>query len=136
MEYHIKTRSKKIRHFIDSVMPSLITQLGLKNSRKELFINICKGSELDDNDGCTSYLPKFDCIVILLKPCYSLERLGLTLAHEMVHVKQLAKGKLKTVKGVRYWNGKVVSKRVKYLNQPWEIEAFSKQELLFRRAIQ
>ena len=89
---------------------------------------------LDDNDGLTSHLKQFDAIVVLLKP-QSFDRLGVTLAHEMVHVKQLAKGTLKTVKGVSYWNGRRYSKRTKYLDQPWEIEAFSKQELLFRRAI-
>ena len=136
MEYHLKTRSKTLRRFIDSIMPSLIKQLGLKNSRKELFINICRGPQLEDNDGVTSYIEQFDCIVILLRQCSSLEKLGLTLAHEMVHVKQLAKGKLKSKNGIRYWNGRAVSRKVKYLNQPWEIEAFSKQELLFRRAIQ
>jgi hypothetical protein len=53
----------------------------------------------------------------------------------MVHVKQIAKGKLKTVKGINFWNGKKYSNKTKYLDQPWEIEAFSKQELIFRRAI-
>ena len=136
MKYHINTRSKTVRNFIDNVMPSFIKQLGLQNSRKELLIKISKSPELEDNDGCTSYLKQFDCIVVLIKPCYSIERLGITLAHEMVHVGQLAKGRLKNVKGVNYWNGKRISKRTKYLDQPWEIEAFSKQELLFRRAIQ
>jgi len=67
-------------------MPSLIKQLGLKNSRKELFINISRSPQLEDNDGVTSYIEQFDCIVILLRQCNSLEKLGLTLAHEMVHV--------------------------------------------------
>lgn len=136
MKYHIKTRSKKTRAFIDAVLPSMIDQLGLTNSRKELFINMTRMGALDGNDGMTSYLNRFDCIVILLKPNSSPEKLGITLAHEMVHVKQLAKGKLKNVRGFSYWNGKKYSNRTKYLDQPWEIEAFSKQELLFRRAIQ
>jgi hypothetical protein len=111
----------------------LIKQLGLTCSKKLLFIKLAREG-LEDNDGLTSYLTQFEAIVILLKP-QSFERLGITLAHEMVHVKQLAKGHLKNVKGVNYWNGKRYSKRTKYLNMPWEIEAFSKQELLFRRAI-
>lgn len=135
MKYHIKTRSKKTRAFIDAVLPSMIEQLGLSNSRKELFINITRNEALNGSDGMASYLRRFDCIVVLLKPCYSIERLGLTLAHEMVHVKQLAKGKLKTIKGISYWNGKRYNNKTKYLDQPWEIEAFSKQELIFRRAI-
>ena len=136
MKYHINTRSIKVRAFIDAVLPSIIDQLGLSNSRKELFINMTRSGVLEGNDGMTSYLNQFDCIVILLKPCYSMEKLGLTLAHEMIHVKQIAKGKLKTVRGYRYWNGKRYGDKIKYLDQPWEIEAFSKQELLFRRSIE
>ncbi len=136
MEYHIKTRSKKTKAFIDAILPSMIDQLGLSKSRKGLFINITRSEALEGNDGMTSYLRQFDCVVILLKHTYSLEKLGLTLAHEMVHVKQLAKGKLKNVKGFSYWNGKKYSNRTKYLDQPWEIEAFSKQELIFRRSLQ
>ena len=59
------------------------------------------------------------------------------LAHEMVHVKQLAKGVLKTRKtGSFIWAGKRYSKKTEYLSMPWEIEAFSKQELILRRAFQ
>ncbi len=133
MEYAVQTRSKRTEQFIQGIMPSLIKQLGLTRSKKLLFIKTVREG-LDDNDGLTSHLKQFDAIVVLLKP-QSLEKLGLTLAHEMVHVKQLAKGTLKTVKGVSYWNGRRYGKRTKYLDQPWEIEAFSKQELLFRRAI-
>jgi hypothetical protein len=133
MQFAVQTRSRKTKEFIEGILPSLIKQLGLTCSKKLLFIKLAREG-LEDNDGLTSYLTQFEAIVILLKP-QSFERLGITLAHEMVHVKQLAKGHLKNVKGVNYWNGKRYSKRTKYLNMPWEIEAFSKQELLFRRAI-
>ncbi len=133
MEFAVQTRSKQTKEFIERIMPSLIKQLGLTRSKKLLFIKIAREG-LEENDGLTSHLKQFGAIVILLKP-QSFERLGVTLAHEMVHVKQIAKGYLKTVNGVNYWNGRRYSNRTKYLNQPWEIEAFSKQELLFRRAI-
>ena len=136
MKYHIKSRSKRTRAFIDAVLPSIIDQLGLTNSRKELFINMTRMEALEGNDGMASYLRRFDCIVVLLRPTYNMEKLGITLAHEMVHVKQLAKGKLKNVKVFSYRNGKKYINRTKYLDQPWEIEAFSKQELMLRRAIQ
>ncbi len=132
MEYSVQSRSKQTKAFIEGLLPSMIKQLGLTRSKKLLFIRTVRN--LDENDGQTSHLRQFDAIVILLKP-QSLERLGVTLAHEMVHVKQIAKGKLKTIKDVHYWNGKRYSKRTKYLDQPWEIEAFSKQELVFRRAL-
>ena len=61
----------------------------------------------------------------------------MTLAHELVHVKQLAKGVLK--QGARYttWAGKKYSnKTTPYLDMPWEIQAFSQQELILRRAFE
>ena len=134
MEFFVRTRSKQTKFFIERIVPSMIKQLGLGRSKKLLFIKIARAG-LDDNDGLTSHIKHLGSIVVLLKP-QSLDRLGVTLAHEMVHVKQIANGKLKTVNGVNYWNGKRYSSRTKYLNQPWEVEAFSKQELLFRRAIQ
>jgi hypothetical protein len=85
--------------------------------------------------GQTAYIQAVDGIVVIINP-QSREKMGLTLAHEMVHVKQIAKGVLKSYNGVSYWRGKRVGKKVKYLYQPWEVEAFSKQELLFRRSIE
>lgn len=54
-----------------------------------------------------------------------------TISHEMIHVKQIATGKLKlTKKGAVIWCGKRVGK-TDYMNQPWEKDAFRKQEVLF-----
>jgi hypothetical protein len=59
-----------------------------------------------------------------------------TLAHEMVHVKQLAKGQMRFLPNeARIWKGKKYTKKTKYLDMPWELDAFSKQEILLRRAI-
>jgi hypothetical protein len=55
----------------------------------------------------------------------------------MVHVKQMAKGTLKSTKnGTTIWAGKKYSKKTEYLSMPWEIEAFSRQELILRRAFE
>jgi hypothetical protein len=53
----------------------------------------------------------------------------------MVHVRQMAKGKFKSLPNGNTWNGKLYTKKTKYLDQPWEQDAFAKQELVFRRAI-
>jgi hypothetical protein len=132
MEYLIKTRSKKTKFFIDSVMPALIKQLGLGNSRKFVLIEVCK---LDGDNGLTVPLPGLDSYVVALKPA-KWQELGITLAHEMVHVKQMAKGTLKVEGDYKVWRGKKYSKRTKYLDMPWEIDAFARQELLFRRALE
>lgn len=134
MEYIVDCRSERTKRFIENILPSMIKQLGLTRSKKLLFIKISKSAIEDDNEGLTAFFKHLNSIVILLKPC-SFERLGVTLAHEMVHAKQLAKGVLKSEKGMNYWKGRKYSKRTKYLDCPWEVEAFSKQELIFRRAI-
>jgi hypothetical protein len=38
--------------------------------------------------------------------------------------------------GSYIWAGKRYSKNTAYLSMPWEIEAFSKQELILRRAFE
>jgi len=135
MEYLVQARNKRTKEFIEAILPSMIKQLRLQNSRKALFVKISKSDIESNNMGQTAYIQAVDGIVVIISP-QSREKMGLTLAHEMIHVKQMAKGVLKTYNGVSYWRGKRVGKKVKYLDQPWEIEAFSKQELIFRRAIE
>lgn len=132
MEYIVKSRSKRTKAFIDSVMPSMIRQLGLENSRKFLLIDVCK---LDGDNGITTPLTGLDTYVIALRPS-KWQEMGVTLAHEMVHVKQLAKGILKAEGGNKWWRGKKYSKRTKYLDMPWELDAFAQQEIIFRRALE
>ena len=135
MEFVVEARNKRTKKFIEVILPSMISQLRLKNSRKVLVVRVSNKDIIDDNEGQTCYIPVADGIMVVIKP-QSFERMGVTLAHEMVHVKQMAKGMLKTVNGVNYWKGKCYNRRTKYLNRPWEVEAFSKQELIFRRAIE
>ena len=58
-----------------------------------------------------------------------------TLAHEMVHVKQFAKGELyeSTVQGKHRWHGQWLAKEPDYYDQPWEIEAAGREAGLFVR---
>jgi predicted metal-dependent phosphotriesterase family hydrolase len=76
-----------------------------------------------------------DSYVVVVKPM-KLKDLGLTLAHEMVHVRQMSKGILQIVNGINYWCGKRYTKKTKYLEQPWELDAFARQEIIFRKAIE
>ena len=134
MEFIIETKSKRTRAFFEHIVPKMIKELKLTRSRKTLMIKVTN-QDLETMDGATAPLDIIDSYVVLIKP-KNIKEMGITLAHEMVHVKQLAKGTLKQVNGVSYWKGKRYRKNHKYLNLPWEIEAFSKQELLFRRVIE
>lgn len=78
-----------------------------------------------------------DMIGVVIDTSIPLPYLFNTVAHEMIHVKQLAKGQLlykRTKKGIeKYWMGKRVSDNIQYYDLPWEKEAFSKSEIMGRR---
>ena len=134
MEFKVEA-SKRSKKFIEALMPSIIQQLKLESSTKVVVIRVA--DECGTNQGATVDLGINLGYMVVIKPTRSLKDLGITLAHEMVHVKQLAKGQLKHRKTGSYiWAGKRYSKKTEYLSMPWEIEAFSKQELILRRAFE
>lgn len=132
MEFDVEG-SVRNRKFINAIMPSMIAQMGLQNSRKAVLIKVS-----DECDGCGFTIPidMIDSYLVMIKPNRKLKEIALTLAHEMVHVRQFAKGMLKITPKGSVWMGKLYPKKTAYLDQPWEIDAFSKQELVLRRAIE
>jgi len=132
MEYHIEA-SGKTRQYIESVLPSMMAQLGLDRSRKLLVIKV--DSDLTEL-GTTVPLTGIDTFLVVLKPTKNWVNLGVTLAHELTHVAQFAKGLLKPTAKGRTWKGKFYKADHPYLDQPWEIQAFANQEIVFRRAIE
>jgi hypothetical protein len=131
MEYVVEARSQKTKKFFEAILPSMIRQLKLENSRKLLMVKV----DHIDTQGVTIPIDDIDTYLVVVNPNKSIANMGITLAHEMVHVKQMAKGILKSVPKGQTWSGKLYSKKTKYLDQPWEQDAFAKQELIFRRAI-
>ena len=141
MEYAVEAGNLKCRKFLASVMPSMITQLGLDNSKKAVLVKVTDDVE-PGMHGATLYIEVAECYLVLLrKPkrltADALINMSTTLAHEMVHVRQLAKGQMKFAKNQsRIWMGKLYTKKTKYLDQPWELDAFARQEIIARRAIE
>lgn len=132
MDFQIDGRGKA-KVFIESLLPSMLTQLKLTKSKKLLHIIIDPSLE---ELGTTIPLNGLDTYLVVIKPTRDMLALGVTLAHELTHVAQFAKGTLKlTPKGKR-WKGKYYGRNVPYLSQPWEIQAFAQQEIVFRRAIE
>ncbi len=140
MEYAVEASNQKSRKFLDSLMPSIIEQLGLTNSRKAVLVKVTDDIP-DGMEGATLDIELADCYLVLIKTPKRLSKIALlnaatTLTHEMVHVRQLAKGMLKFLpNNGRIWMGKRYNKKTYYLDQPWEIDAFARQEILLRRAI-
>ena len=132
MEYHIEAGAKT-RRYIEAVLPSMLTQLGLNRSRRLLVVKVDRDLE---ELGTTIPLTGIDTFLVVLKPTRNWMNLGITLAHELTHVAQFAKGHLKPTAKGRTWKGKFYKADHPYLDQPWEIQAFERQELIFRRAIE
>lgn len=134
MEYKVEAASHMRRKFLTMLMPSYIDQLGLSRAHKAVLVKV--DDDGSGNMGCTLNLDEIDSYLVLLKPA-SMKSLGLTLAHEMVHVRQMAKGILRPQSnGANYWAGRRYGKRTPYLSMPWELDAFARQEILLRRAIE
>ena len=132
MEYHIEA-GPKTRRYIEAILPSMMTQLGLDRSRRLLMIKVDR--DLEDQ-GSTIPMLGIDTFLVVLKPTRNILNLGITLAHELTHVAQFAKGTLQVTPRGKKWRGKFYGLKTPYLDQPWEVQAFSKQEILFRRAIE
>ena len=78
-------------------------------------------------------------ILMEVDPTLDQEQLVHTVAHEMVHVKQYATGRMRNEQRrgrvVTYWNGRAC--RVKnYFDQPWELQAFRNERVLANRFAQ
>jgi hypothetical protein len=132
MHYYIEARGKT-KQYIEGLLPSMLSQLALTRSRQLLHIIVDRDIE---HTGETVPLSGIDTVLVVLKPTRNWVDLGVTLAHELTHVAQFAKGLLKPTAKGRTWKGKFYKADHPYLDQPWEIQAFAKQEIVFRRAIE
>ena len=133
MKIEVKSSSKQRREFIEACAKFYKDKLNLGNSTYYLTIRSVSG--MHKAEGWNGLVNQGDGkeIVMFLDNQLSLRKLIYTLAHEMVHVKQIAKGHyagkcLRNGKVVPTWKGKVV--QAKYLDRPWEIEAFKRESIL------
>jgi hypothetical protein len=140
MEFAVEANGKS-QKFLTAIMPSMIKQLNLENSQRAVLVKVT--SDIDPGFyGATLHIEVADCYLVLLKKpkrmtAHALIEMSTTLAHEMVHVRQLAKGQMKFLKNqARIWMGKRYSAKVPYLDQPWELQALGLQEIIVRRAIE
>jgi hypothetical protein len=81
----------------------------------------------DNNDRARDF-------TITVDPNLGKRNMLLVIAHEMVHIKQYAKGELKDYVRVNKvkWKGKVYNDaKIDYWEQPWEIEAHGREKGLY-----
>jgi len=82
----------------------------------------------DDNNNCREFLIGIDRVL-------SKKETLLALAHEMVHLKQYAKGEMKDiwrpVRMVKWQGEKYLHEKMDYWECPWEIEAYGREKGLY-----
>ena len=137
MQIFVQSRSQVKRDFIAGLATLLAKELNIDKCRLELVIMPKRG--LRKKNGCNGVAGKIGKIIgIGIDSDLTVNQLMVTLAHEMVHAKQLARGTLRyeMIEGseVVSWRGKLIdTTKMKYIDRPWELEAYGKQEILIRR---
>ena len=142
MLLHMKGSNKKVRKVVEQAAWYYAEKLMGKRllGSLEITINLKKdllikegneGSAIWEDDGYRSR--EFS---IELDTTVKIRNLLITLAHEMVHVKQWAKNEMYEYMEphmVRFKGEKIHLKETDYWDYPWEIEAYGKQLGLFVR---
>lgn len=130
MEIEIIGRTSVTKQFIQTCILFFCKELRLENSQFTLSVFTDRGmAKRDGYRGAVFKLgPK--SIGMVIDTALNVETLVLTVAHEMVHVKQYAKGQIIHAKKskARYWMGRPI--KTDYFNSPWELEAFSRERIL------
>jgi len=111
--------------------------LGKKLAEKvSLTIEFDKHEDMDNDYAYCDYIdenPKW--FVITINRTLSKKDTLMALAHEMVHVKQYAKGELKDLSRparMTKWMGeKFIPEEMDYWEQPWEVEAYGRERGLY-----
>lgn len=130
MDIIVTARKSPTRALIENCLEFYKRELKLTNSSYSLVVMTDRG--MGTKEGMRGVVYKLGPKVIgmVIDTALDMERLIITMAHEMVHVKQYARGQITHSKSMKskYWMGKRV--RADYYDQPWEIEAYSKERVL------
>lgn len=122
----VEGRACQTRACIERLTAFYATQLGLDRSRFTLTVSRKRGLVRKQRAfGMTSHIGR-DIYVVLDAGMGAVKLIG-TLAHEMVHVRQIARGTLRLDGdlGRPVWRGHAYDGS--YADMPWEVEAFRLQ---------
>jgi len=138
MEIEIITRSEYRRELIEKSAKFYAKQLNISKSNYKvvIFTDPSLIKEHGANGMAWSAAPGVGTIALYNR--LSIGQLLATIAHEMVHIKQYIRGHFRTEKSrngkdKKFWLGKQVV--AKYEKQPWEVEAYRKQNILLDQLI-
>ena len=137
MRISIKGGTTSQKHYVKSITEFCVNNLMPRMHSLELNICIrdfgkdeCYGYCLSTNEVNPARPREFN---IDINSKFKLRSILETVAHELVHVKQFARGELyqSSVTMKQRWLGKWYKRNPSYWNQPWEIEAHGREPGLF-----
>lgn len=136
MNLEIHTKSEDKRRLIEALSKTYAKMLKINNRNGNVFISTKRDVRSGhDADGLTLGLEKD--IFIFIQSTLGFADTARVLAHEMVHAKQYLLGQIKHKehrgKYQTYWMGKL--NKNDYLNQPWEVAAYSQESILMHKAL-
>lgn len=135
MEIEVLSRKSERKAVIEATANFYANRLNITKSKYKVFILFDPNMSKDEgmNGVCAKTGDKEITIALCSKlPDY---KLFTTLAHEMVHVKQICRGQysskiLRNGRVAHYWCGQRIN--AQYTDRPWEREAFMREGLLTR----
>lgn len=134
MNFTVEMRKSDRKDLIEGMIQLFMRELKLENNKTELVVFAKKGFEKETGAAGMVYPYCEGLITMDIDSQLNLDKLVDVLSHEMVHVKQIAKGQLKYKGKKIYWKGKYVNhKKVSYYDHPWEHEAWKNQKILASR---
>lgn len=134
MKIVVANRNAVRRNYLQSIAAFYAQELNISNSKFELEIHTVRNLATKDGFKGIASIVEPKKIKIMLDSGLKLDALFNTLAHEMVHVKQMCRGQIKFYKKRNgstqaMWLGKKYEKH-HYYDRPWEIEAYSRELIL------
>ena len=134
MEVILDMRKSDRKDMIEGCIKLFIRELKLDKSKSTLFVFSKKNFEIETGAAGMVYPYAKGLITMDLDSRMGMNKLIQTIAHEMVHVKQIAKGQLSYDNKKVFWKGKrYYPKRMSYYDHPWEIDAWRNEKVLASR---
>lgn len=136
MEITVYTKSQQKRQLLVRFSEIYADLLKIKGRSARLNIALRRDVNSEhDADGLTLSIGRD--VFIYIQSTLNLGEMARVLAHEMVHAKQHLLGQLthktKNGKCQTFWMGKL--NKNAYLDQPWEIAAYTQESMLLHRAL-
>ena len=136
MDIQVLARKSASKMLVETCLQVFRNELKLQNSRYSLIVVPHRGMSVKEGVRGSVFKLGPTVIGMSIDTALDIERLIIALAHEMVHVKQYARGQITHGKNLnsRFWMGKKFKGH--YYDLPWEVEAFSKERVLANKVFQ